>query len=282
LILRSTLGEFLVPALPPVVSVAGDIRRETALEYLPALGKTTEEELMLACDRVTHADAWSGASLRALVEYAATWLGMPVTVALPGTAAIRSLLATLMGDLPNGATLPDGAKWPESARSVLLPGSRIENSWQAEQYANAFATVAGRYYSRREITFLAAALGVLLDNALVHGGKSPVGAITAIAHEREDDELQVVVCDLSEVVSRRSDASEALATAWATSEAGFHGVPGGLVGLATMAGARDFDVTIALTSGSGRLRWRAGEMEAEQSSYVPGFTAAVTLHRGAA
>lgn len=268
-----------MPALPPVVSVAGDIRNEAALEFLPALGHT-EKELMVACDGVTHADAWSGASLRTLIEYAATWLGMPVTLALPGTAGVRSLVATLIGDLPNGARLPEGATWPASVRSVLLPGIRVANVGQAEQYANAFATVAERNYDRREITFLAAGLGTLLDNALLHAAKSPVGAIACVAHEREEDELQLVVCDLAETISSRSDADVALEEAWATSKAGFRGVPGGLAGIAGMADRRGLDTSIALHSGTGRLHWRSGRTLKSKGSYVPGFTAVVTVHRG--
>lgn len=267
-----------MPALPPVVSVSGDIRREAALEFLPELGRT-EKELMVACDGVTHADAWSGASLRALIEYAASWLGMPVTLALPRTSAARSLLATAIGDLPNGSQLPSGASWPASARSVLLPGIRVGNLGEAELYANAFTTVSERYYPRSEIGFLAAALGTLLHNALRHAPKSPVDAISCVAHEREANELQLAVSDLAETISRRSDADQALAEAWATSEEGYHGVPGGLVGLAVMAERRGLDVTIALHSGTGRMRWRAGQPTISRGTYVPGFTSVVTVHR---
>ena len=266
-------------ALPPVVSVAGDIRNEAALEFLPALGRT-ENELMVACDGVTHADAWSGAALRTLIEYAASWLGMPVTLALPKTAAVRSLLATLVGDLPNGSRLPEGATWPASSRSVLLPGVRIRNSWQAEQYANAFATVAERNYARSEVTFLAAGLGTLLDNVFQHASSSPVGAIACVAHEREENELQLVVSDLAESISREQAAGDALEAAWVASQAGHRGVPRGLAGIAGMAERRGLDTSIALHSGTGRLHWRAGKALKSTGSYVPGFTAVVTVHRG--
>jgi hypothetical protein len=232
---------------------------------------------MIMCDGVTDADAWSGTALRALVEYTATRLLMPVTFVPPNDPSVWALLASLIGGLPNRAVLPVGGTWPDPVASVILPAGRVTDLGTAESLAGVLPTF-GAAYPRREINFLAGALGELLNNALRHGAKSPIDVIATVAHERENNELQLVVADLSEAVSFHGDAERILSENWAASQSRPNR-SGGLASIASKADRLDLDVSLAFCSGTGRFFWRGGNVVTASEQYIPGFTAAVTVHR---
>jgi hypothetical protein len=268
-----------MPEMPPVWSISGDVRGERALRYLPP-PSSPGDQVLVACDNISAADAYSGVAIRSLLEYAAARLLMPVTLSLPQDDAVRTILCDLVGGLPNGVRIARGASAPTgSSARVILPAARVRDVGFAELVTNHLPdTPRTAGATRRELNFLSASLGELLSNALLHS-RSPIDAIASVAHEPEEDELQLVVTDLGMTIARASDAAQALDSAWKTSE-GRSRFPGGLASIGVRAERLNLDVSVSLYAGNGRLFQRAGTTHlASEEPFIPGFTAAVVLHR---
>jgi anti-sigma regulatory factor (Ser/Thr protein kinase) len=265
---------------PPVWSVAGDIRGEAALRYMPPPSSPGEQALIV-CDAVSHCDAWSAAVLRTLLEYAATRLLMPITLSLPSDQNVRVALTDALGTLPNGVQLARDTKLPtRTSHNVIMPATRVRNLGLAEAVAEHLpGTSRSAGASRRELNFLALVLLELLTNALAHG-KSPVEAVASVGYEAEEDELQLVVCDLGQKIARQREAGEVLSEAWKVSEKRGRRTPSGLPGIGAMAMRRSMNLSLSIFSGTGRVFWRAGKARfVSEEPFIPGFTAAVVLHR---
>jgi len=225
---------------------------------------------------------WASVVIRALLEYAATRLMMPVTLSLPTDTVVRRDFFDGLGALPNGVVLARGAKTPSGeSKRVILPACRIRDLGFAELVASHLPlTTRSAGVARRELAFIAAALQELTSNAVLHA-QSPIDVIAGVGYDPEYDEVQLVVADLGDTVSRHDDASVVLQEAWQTSEQRKRRVPSGLPGIVLNAEARSLDASLNLYSGTGRLIVRAGgdpQILTEQP-YVPGFVGNVLLHR---
>lgn len=259
--------------VPPAISIVGDVCGPAALMYLPTPDGGADRTCVY-CDHVTTVDTWSGCVLKVILEYARRGMGIPVQLSPPTDPAVCARLASRTGELPRGVTI-SGARWePGEQDEILLPAVRIRGREIGSQVADLVPFIgAGLGYPRRETRFLGAALATLVDNAGTHAASSPVDVIAGVAYERESNELQVVVSDLADGVSGGGDAEDALADIWARSSASF----GGLAGLAAMAENWGLNVTLSLTSGTGRLTWDASGIEHGSGQHIAGFTAAVIV-----
>jgi hypothetical protein len=221
-------------------------------------------------------------ALRALLEYPATRLLMPVTLDLPNDEAVCCDFYDGLGELPNNVTLARGTKPPDRrSHNVILPAFRIRDTGTAELIAEHLpVTPRSAGVERRELAFLAGAMSELTGNAL-RFAKSPVDVIASVALEKEEDEVQLVVADLGDRFARGDDVAVRLEEAWRTNESRGRQTPSGLQGIALSAHARHLEVSLGIYSGTGRLLCKSGHdpVFVTEQPFVPGFVAAVVLHR---
>ena len=258
-----------------LVSITGDQRGESALAHLPVLGNPVEEVLIEARG-LSHIDAFTAVTLRALVEYHGRHGQQTVTFRPPEGATTWSVLSNLMGrDLPRHFCLARETSPPASrARAAVLPTQRVETLDVADLIADGLPDVIGDEYGRRNARFLAGAFGALAENALVHGSRSPTSALAAIGFDREANALQLVVNDLGKGLSLADDPEEAVIDL--VERSGDTG--GGIAGLARDAERKEIDLDLRIASSGGRLSWRGGVPKVSAAQAVPGFTAAAIVH----
>jgi anti-sigma regulatory factor (Ser/Thr protein kinase) len=256
------------------ISLAGDVRGETALVHIPRRPSNADEVMILA-DGVTQVDAWTGTALRTVIEYHGRVRQRRVVFSPPGNATVARLLAGLLdNDLPgNFCVSNDAAAVGSPPRSVILPATVIKTFQAADEVGDVIPEL-GSHYARQIVRFLAGAAVVLAENAVQHAGDSPIGAVATLAHERDEDELQLVVADLGGSITRSPDVHLVLQEAVQDSLAN----DGSFIGLTRQAERFGLDVTLTLAAGSGRLYWRAGTWTPAEAQHVEGFTAAVTVH----
>lgn len=251
-------------------TLPADLRAEAALQLLPQRG-TTPDELMLLGEPVRHIDAWGGAALRTTIEYFARYQQRQVTLSMPESRPACELLHGLVRhDHPAHLVLPSDSNQHDAPQppNVLLAARRVPAPEHADALAeDLFERGSGRL--REPIRFAAKHLPELSLNALTHGGNSPTAPVVCAVHEREEDEVQLVIIDLGSRMAR--DNAEAL-------EHAVRGrADGHLRSLVESAQARDIDLSLTLASGVGRLYWRDGRWSRATAEAVPGFTAALTL-----
>lgn len=261
--------------MPAIVSINGDQRGESALAHLPRFG-TPREELLIAASGLSHVDTFTGIAVRALVEYYGRSCQQSITFCPPAKSPVWSMLSTLVGrDLPKHFALADGAGPPRAAaRAVVLPTQRVETLAVTRLLSDGMIDLVGDAYGKRNASMLAAAFGVFVENALVHGGESPIGALAAISHERETHALQLVVTDLGAGLVAEEEPEAAVIEMVERSETGFHG----LAGLVADARKKGIDFELRIASGGGRLAWGEGPANVFGAQAVPGFTAAGIIH----
>lgn len=254
-------------------TLPSDLRGEAALALLPPAGPPLSE-VMLFGESVRHIDAWGGAALRAKIEYLARYQQRRVILSLPAEQGPRDLLHALVRyDHPQHLVLPSDTTHTSrpTPRNVLLSARSIRSLDHAEAIAeDLFDRASGRLAPA--IRFVAKYLPELVLNALTHATDSPIRPVACALHDRDEDEVQLVICDLGMRIARRTDAADAL-------DAAVTGAPeGGLHTLADSATRRGVDASLTLASGTGRLYWRAGQWhKATVDPKLPGFTVALTL-----
>lgn len=256
---------------PVLLSLPIDFRFEPALNLLPERGSPPSEVMILG-DSVRAIDAWGGVAVRAAIEYYAGRHQRRVTLSPPlDTEAWRLLSSLIRDEPPAHLTLSfDAADLPKVARSVLLPAVPFRTVVEAEQAAGVLVgRASGR--TRRAVRFAASALPELVDNSLRWTSSTPVLPIASIIHERNEDEIQLVVVDLGEAVGRTANPAASLASAVAAAP------NGGLTSLGEVAVARGIDASITLAAGVGRLYWRRNTWIRARGDPVRGFVAAVTV-----
>lgn len=258
---------------PDAETLPSDLRGEPALTLLPA-SAPPPSELLLFGDPVRHIDAWGGAALRTKIEYVARHQQRQVTCCLPTQRGARDLLHALVRhDHPQHLVLPSDDADPigPTPRNVLVPACCIHSLDHADAIAEELLDSASGELAPA-IRFAASQLPELGLNALRHAAGSPIRPVACAVHERDEHEVQLVICDLGTRIARRSDAADALQAA--VSEA----PNGGLNTLVDSARHRDIDLSLTLASGNGRLYWRGGRWyKATADTRIPGFTSALTL-----
>lgn len=256
------------------ISLAGDVRGEAALVYIPRR-PSNAPEFMIRADAVTHVDAWTGSALRTVVEYQGRVRQRRVVLSPPSAANVARLLAGLLdNDLPGHFCLSnDAAAVGSRPRTVILPSTVTTSLSAADEVGDAIPAL-GSHYPRRRVNFLAGAAVSLAENAIQHAADSQIGAVVTLAHDREEDGLQLVVTDLGGSITHAADPHLVLEAAVQESMAN----DGSLAGLTLQAERLGLDVTLTLAAGSGRLYWRAGSWTLAEAQHVEGFTAAVTVH----
>lgn len=260
-------------AEPLVETLPSDLRGEGALPILP-VPAPPPSEVMLFGDSVRHVDAWGASALRVKVEYLARYQQRRVTLSLPSERVVRELLhALIRHDCPRHLVLPtdSGSESAPAPQNVLVGARRVPSLEHADAIVEDLSDRAnGRL--NPAIRFAAKWLPELALNALTHGKDSPVPPIACVLHEREEDELQLVVVDLGLRVARSDEADTVLESRVLASP------EGALSTLVGSASHRGLDVTLTLAAGTGRLYWRNGRWRrAVADEYLAGFTAVVTV-----
>lgn len=257
-----------------VLSLPTDFRGEQALEFLPEPGPRSGE-LMIYANSVERIDAYGGCALRACVEYVARYHQLQVTLSPPDDAQAWRLMHRLIEpDCPGHLVLPNDAAQASGStpRSVLLPAVPIPNVSEADQIAEVLVDRAsGRLGGGTRL--LAGVLSELVVNALAHAPTRislPVPPIACIVHERHEDELQLVVCDLGRRLVGGSARDDLLAVLEASPE-------GYLTELGAYLSHRRIDARVELAAGSGRCAWTGARWHATDGNALNGFAASVVI-----
>jgi hypothetical protein len=238
--------------VPGIISISGDQRGEAALTHLPVPG-ANGEELRIEAGGLSDVDVYTAVVIRALAEYYGSRCRMVVSLQPPRQAATWRLLAALLGrGLPEQFCLAPETEFPAmGSRAAILPTRLIDSLDDNDEVADHVVDLIGNNYGYRNADLMAAAFGVLGENALLHGVDSPVRPIAAIGHERESNVLQLVVTDLGRgLVS--ADPYEHMIDLVERSEQ----TRGGLYGLNAEARRKEIDLELRIASSAARLSWR--------------------------
>jgi anti-sigma regulatory factor (Ser/Thr protein kinase) len=218
-------------------------------------------------------DGFGAAALRTRIEFVARVQQCRVTLSPPrSTSAWELLHGLICVETPRHFVLADDAAEPEGARprTVLLPAVPLSSSSLAEVVGAELVSRASGI-AVKPMRFLAGALPELVDNALAHG-RSPTPPIACCFHDRDQQALQLIVCDLGNTFSRHAEAADRIADAIESAP------DGGLQTLLALARHRDLEADLRLISGRGRVFWDAnGDLWTDEAQEFAGFTAALTI-----
>jgi hypothetical protein len=254
------------------ISAGGDFRGEAGLSLLPLRGAPAAEVGIFA-DGMVGIDAWGAAALKTSVEYYARYQQQQVSMSAPSRAPVwRVLYHLLASDCPRHFVPTDDAQLPAAQRpsAVLLPAVRVPSIDAAEGIAE---VLLGRASGRltRAVRFVAEELPELVDNSIRHARRSPTAPVACCFYDAEEDELQLVVCDLGSGFDRDESAGESLLAAVDAQPRG------GLRSAAEVAASRGLDATLTVAAGNGRVYWRSGSWSAAAAVAVSGVAAAVAI-----
>jgi len=253
------------------ISLPQELCGEDALKILPETGGPRGEVIIFG-EGVARIDAWGGAALRTAIEYHGRYLQRRVTLSLPHDQGACALLHGLVRhDHPRHLVLPNdsNSQGKPVPRNVLLQAQPIATADDAERVAEMlFNETDGRL--REAARFAAKSLPELIVNSLIHGKRRPIPPVACAIHDREEDEVQLVVTDLGRPrppydSARLSDA--------VLSSPGIHG----LSSMVEQAERRSLDLSLSLVAGSGRLAWRSGNWHAAEDEPLSGFSAAIAI-----
>lgn len=264
---------------PQPVSISGDIRGARAIPYLIDPKKhpadETPGELLFIADKVTAVDANSGAVLRASIEeHLSRRREATACVWKPQEDTAWETLHDLLRPLPERCAFPDDTQNPVRDPDVFLPAHRVVDMAAAEllsRYVRVAGASAG--LSGTESGYLATALPALVDNGLRHAPASPCGVVVCGAVERESRDAQLVAVDLGDSLSGAEDPVAALRECLDRSRDEF----GGLSNLTKLATRRDLDISLLISSGTGRSRWR-DRWRHDEAGFAPGWCARISVH----
>lgn len=255
------------------LSLVADMRGEAALSFLPERGQPPAETLIFA-DGLTAIDAWGAAALRTSIELYARRQQQQVTIGAPkDPAAWRLLYSLLEKDCPAHLRLSDDTTPPPPSRrpsAIVVPTIRAPTLERADEIAEVILDIPPSRLTRA-LRFVAQEVPELVANALTHADRSPTQPVLCVFYDRDEDEVQLVLCDLGATYDGDAEAAESLLAAVQAHPSG------GLTTAVEAAAARGIDATLTLAAGSGRVYWRRGKWSNASAQAVSGFTAALTV-----
>src|SRR4051794_40360450 len=80
-----------------LVSIAGDQRKEMALQHLPDRTASPPKDVLIVASGLTHVDAGTAIALRGLIEFRARWQQCSVCLDPPRDARVWGRLGGLLG-----------------------------------------------------------------------------------------------------------------------------------------------------------------------------------------
>jgi hypothetical protein len=256
---------------PDPVVLPASFCGEDALTWLPSR-EGAPSEVCLEARGVTVIDAFGGAALRAQAEYHARYRQKDVVIGPPSEPSAWAIVHAMLEYDPPAHLVPWGrgvVSPGPTPRSILIPALPVRDEATADAVAAGLVRQAGAEF-RTQLRFLGGHLPELIDNAL-RWGSSPIGAIVCAMHDRQRDELQLVVCDLGMSMVRDADAAQML------EEAITKAPEGSLRLLIEEAAARDLSARVSLATGPGRLRTSGTTWEQAGGSQVEGFAVSIVL-----
>lgn len=255
------------------LSPAGDLRRRVALQSLLMPGDGSSE-LLIAASQVQCVDVVAGTAMGLrLVRHLCEHPSGTVLIMPPSQATVAEHFVELVTPLPDSVTISGSFDLPERPRFALVPGTPIPDDGAAVDAAG-FALQACDVARISEIraNLVGAAVAELSANALQHATDTldpPVVAVTVAGRERT---LEVAVTDLGRGISEAEAPANLLRAV-----PGAKGGNGFLADLIRRGNARSLEVSIEMTAGTARLRWRWNHHRTETLSYVPGTTIVVRI-----
>lgn len=267
----------MTDSFPKPVSISGDIGGVAALPYLldPGLPKQAAE-LALIMTGVVAADSLSAAVIRATIEeHLETVAGGTVTIWPPKLPGAWQTIHALLGPLPDRCALPADTVPPARDRRVYLPTTRVDDMEGAELLAR-YLRLAGPSagLTGAESRYLATVLPGLVENALSYA-ESPCGSIVCGAVDAGSGDAQLNVIDLGDAIAGARAPGRAIRTCIERRESNL----GGLAQLGLLALHGGLEVSILLSSGTGRASWsRSHGWRYETVAFAPGFCIGITIH----
>jgi hypothetical protein len=261
-------------------TLRADERGESALQLLPAPA-APDQFVLVHGKNLRESDAFTGTALKTAVQYHCACLHNTFGLEPPegpGSEQALEMLADLMGQMPKGFYLTDGAALTGTTRgNALLPALSVEDPVDAANAADVVA-LRTRAYGMPVARTVGAAVAIFADNAMTHAPESPVGVVTTVAFSPSVDSVQVVSSDLGRPVEDPADGEQFLRDLHQAAAAS-HSNLGHLLEAAERRGVT---CTLTLAAGAGRLSWTSSGVASDTSFEIPGFTAALTVEVGRA
>lgn len=276
----------LMPDFQPPVSVDLPCPGWRAVRYLPR--RDAHGELMLDASRLAFVDAWVASVMRTLVEYRARAMQTRVVIVPPRIKTPRALLIDALGELPSHATwarvrdeevstepLPlfTGTLFERPlADRIVLPAQRISDGATSRDIGRLLPRLGRLTRKPDEMTFLITAFRELVENALIHGDASPVGAIATVVCEPRERSLELVVVDLGAGV-QGNEMPEFMSGLRDTSPTDLAGIPS----LVEAARLRELPATFFIVTSGRVLRNVNGMWTCHRAGVLPGFAVGVKV-----
>lgn len=258
-------------AKPPDVeylSLAGDLRRDVAVQCLLAPGEGASE-LVIVAAQVKRVDVVAGTTMglrvaRHLREHPSG----RVVIMPPASSGVAESFVELLTPPPTGAVIMESPDLPARPRFALIPATQIPDDRAAVDAAEfALEACEGARVSDIRANLVAAAVAEFSANALQHATdtvEAPVVAATVVGRERI---LEVAVTDLGRGISE-AEAPADLLSAVPGPE---HG-SGFIADLIRRGNKRNLTISVEMIAGTGRLRWTWSQHRTEKGIFVPGTT----------
>jgi hypothetical protein len=264
------------------ISISGEVRRGTALQYLPdqRSSRDNDGELLVAASNVTALDAWGGATIRALIEdHMSRAADGSVCVWPPRASSTFARTYDVLSVLPPRVTVSSEEGAPARDRSVVIPALRVRDQDEANNLALwvlAAAPHTQPRLSRAEAKLLATAVPTLAENGLEYAPASSCGTVICATIEQAAREVQLVTVDLGEAVARAPDPLDALRRSIRTAQAKF----GGLHNVLKRAQQLELASSLDIRSGTAEAQWTDGRWHFRGSQpFVAGWAVGLTVHR---
>jgi hypothetical protein len=256
------------------VSIISDPTGEAALAYLPARG-ADGDELRFYAAQAQRVDATIAVALRSCIEHFGQYMRIAVRLAeVPADQSTwRALDALLGANMPSTFSVGQATASGPPPTTVILPALRIDSYDIADRVTDAIVEPLGAHYHPKVMRYIAGSFAALVENGLQHAEGSTVGVVSAIAYDRDTDEVRLAVTDTGESLSSSTDSDGALNEALESSREN----EGGLEDLAARVSIAQREVAITLASGTARARSDGGPWTSELGEHLDGFTAIVSV-----
>jgi anti-sigma regulatory factor (Ser/Thr protein kinase) len=191
----------------------------------------------------------------------------------PSAAPVAEQLVELLTPHPDEVTITGSVELPDRPRFALVPATPVPDE-EAAVAAAGFALEAcdAARISEVRANLVGAAVAELSANALRHATDTQDPPVVAVAVSGRERTLEVAVTDLGRGISEANAPAELLRAV-----PGAKGGSGFLADLIRRGTARSLEVSIEMTAGTARLRWRWNHHRTETLAYVPGTTIVVRI-----
>jgi len=249
-----------------IVTAAGDFTGGSALQYV-STAASAGPEFVLDLRGITSVDVVAGVALGALLERFPR-----CDVWEPASSQPRELLCGLLERYPQ----IDSSSGRVPVEQILLPARPFATLDECCVTADALCATKT---TRRVVSFAAALLVMLVDNALRHAVDALVDPVAAVLQSRDENELSVAVRDSGAGLPEGAKAVALLRQPRLAQSAGEQRVRRhpALASLPRWATHLGFDLSFSFWSGETRVTRRSGRWSSNRMPRISGSAALIVV-----